>query len=370
MVLRKKEYVQTDEWQNRKSDIEALEKRFRNILIATILGIGIMALLGYYLMTRYTSTIMDVYASQQDNYVQLVLDQINLQDDRTEETIISDIIDTLDSGNTRYWTLAKEDNILFIKNVTETDKYQGISMDELYDSNSADDFVEGLRLNRVTHEIITMDQVQYVASGVIFEYNEMQYRLCLLTDETVILDNNEFLSTQIGMYIYVIVLMMLMLIVAMIAESFIKKREVDNNLLKGRLEIQNQHIERLELESKERDAYDARLNIYKSHYIRQFAEKLDEKSVKKAVFVVLEFEQAAAMKNFLVHAMGSLDENALRFWLDDRRMILLMCHCSHEQAWNILKRENVTEQISYMDDVEESKRSIVEACEIIKDKEW
>ncbi len=66
-----------------------------------------------------------IYATQQDNYVQLVLDQINLQENGTEESIISDIIETLDSGNTHYWTLSKEENILFVKNVTETRQISG-----------------------------------------------------------------------------------------------------------------------------------------------------------------------------------------------------------------------------------------------------
>lgn len=87
----------------------------------------------------------------------MVLDQINLQENGTEESIISDIIETLDSGNTHYWTLSKEENILFVKNVTETDKYQGTSLDEFYDTSSADEFVKTLRLNHVTHELIKMD---------------------------------------------------------------------------------------------------------------------------------------------------------------------------------------------------------------------
>ena len=70
-------------------------------------------------------------------------------------------------------------------------------------------------MNHVTHELIKMDGSRYVASGVIFSYNDTQYTLCLLTDETVILDNNEFLSTRISMYIYVIIIMVLMLLVAM-----------------------------------------------------------------------------------------------------------------------------------------------------------
>ena len=75
-------------------------------------------------------------------------------------------------------------------------------MDQFYDTQSAESFIDNLRLNRVIHDIFAMNGVTYVASGVLFEYNGMQYDLCLLTDETVILDNNEFLATRIAMYIF------------------------------------------------------------------------------------------------------------------------------------------------------------------------
>mgnify|MGYP000819270223 CR=1 FL=1 len=102
--MKKKELRQTAEWQNKKTDIRKLERKFRNILILTLVVVAAMSAMGHYLMKRYTTTIMNVYATQQDNYVQLVLDQINLQENGTEESIISDIIETLDSGNTHYWT--------------------------------------------------------------------------------------------------------------------------------------------------------------------------------------------------------------------------------------------------------------------------
>ena len=94
-ILKKKELRQTAEWQNKKTDIRKLERKFRNILILTLVVVAAMSAMGHYLMKRYTTTIMNVYATQQDNYVQLVLDQINLQENGTEESIISDIIETL-----------------------------------------------------------------------------------------------------------------------------------------------------------------------------------------------------------------------------------------------------------------------------------
>lgn len=369
-ILKKKELRQTAEWQNKKTDIRKLERKFRNILILTLVVVAAMSAMGHYLMKRYTTTIMNVYATQQDNYVQLVLDQINLQENGTEESIISDIIETLDSGNTHYWTLSKEENILFVKNVTETDKYQGASLDEFYDTGSADEFVKSLRLNHVTHELIKMDGSLYVASGVIFSYNDTQYTLCLLTDETVILDNNEFLSTRISMYIYVIIIMVLMLLVAMVAEMTVKKRELDNNLLHSRLELQNQHIERLEREAKERDAYDTRLNLYQEAALPAFARKLDEKNVDQAVVAVLRFTTETDTKQFLADSMTKLDDEILRFKKDETGIILLMCHYTYEMAWRVIHNVGAIDQIRHMEDIKESKKTITEACAEAEEKEW
>ncbi len=368
--MRKRELRRTAEWQNKKTDIKKLEKKFQMILIATLLLVAAMSALGYFMMERYTTTIMNVYATQQDNYVQLVLDQINLQEDGTEESIISDIIETLDSGNTHYWTLSQEDNILFVKNITETDKYQGTTLDQFYDTGSADEFVKSLRLNRVTHDLIRMDGSRYVASGVIFSYNDAQYTLCLLTDETVILDNNDFLSTRISMYIYVIVILLVVLLVAMMAEMLIKKRELDNNLLRGRLELQNQHIDRLEHEAKERDAYDTRLNLYQTESILQFAEKLDENDVDQAVIALLHFETEADARHFLADSMTKLDDEILRFKKGDTGIILLMCNYTYEMAWRVLYHVGVTDQIRCMDDIKENKKTITQACLEAEEREW
>ena len=57
------------------------------------------------------------------------------------------------------------------------------------------------------HESIRMDGVRYVASGVKFEYNSAEYKICLLTNDTVILDNNIFLSSKIGLYVFGVLLL-------------------------------------------------------------------------------------------------------------------------------------------------------------------
>ena len=89
--MKKKELRQTAEWQNKKTDIRKLEKKFRNILILTLVVMAAMTAMGHYLMKRYTTTIMNVYATQQDNYVTVVLDT-NLTPELIEEGFVREIV--------------------------------------------------------------------------------------------------------------------------------------------------------------------------------------------------------------------------------------------------------------------------------------
>ncbi len=54
--MKKKELRQTAEWQNKKTDIRKLERKFRNILILTLVVVAGMSAMGHYLMKRYTTT--------------------------------------------------------------------------------------------------------------------------------------------------------------------------------------------------------------------------------------------------------------------------------------------------------------------------
>lgn len=82
--------------------------------IAVILIIGFLAWLQ---LGTYERGILDVYAVQQDGYVQLVLDQINLIENDTDEALVNDILATFDASSNKYWTLSHDDALVFIKDV-------------------------------------------------------------------------------------------------------------------------------------------------------------------------------------------------------------------------------------------------------------
>ena len=83
-------------------------------------------------MKSYEDSILSIYAEQQDAYVQLVLDQINVLDDRSDEEIVTKILGSLDASSRKYWTLTKNKALLFVKDVTETNRYKGLTSNTFF----------------------------------------------------------------------------------------------------------------------------------------------------------------------------------------------------------------------------------------------
>ena len=96
-------------------------KKPKNVLvITTIYLICFSVIAGAFAYTRinkYEEGVLEVCATQQDAYVQLVLDQINLKSNRDDEQIINDILGTMNSSSNKYWTFSKNQSILFVKDV-------------------------------------------------------------------------------------------------------------------------------------------------------------------------------------------------------------------------------------------------------------
>ena len=145
-------------------------KKPKNVLvITTIYVICFSVIAGVFAYTRinkYEEGVLEVCATQQDAYVQLVLDQINLKSNRDDEQIINDILGTMNSSSNKYWTFSKNQSILFVKDVLETNRYKGVTTATYYESESATEFLNNLQNNRVTHDFIEIDGNSYVASGV------------------------------------------------------------------------------------------------------------------------------------------------------------------------------------------------------------
>ena len=58
------------------------------ISVLIILAAAVMAVIGWHEAKDYEKSVLAIYAQQQDAYVQLVLDQINVLDERSDEEIV------------------------------------------------------------------------------------------------------------------------------------------------------------------------------------------------------------------------------------------------------------------------------------------
>lgn len=327
-----------------EDDFSKSDRLYKRAIAITIFGVLLVALAGHFLMQQYETAILKVYSSQQDNYVQLVVDQINIQPDRTDEEIISQIIDTLDSGASRFWTLSKNETLLFVKNVIETGLYQGVRTEDFYVSETASTFLDTLTLNRVKHEIILMDNVRYVASGVLFEYQGEYYRICLLTNETVILDNNDFLSTKIDMFIYVLVLILIILFTVLVTENLVHSRQIRILRLNTRIRNLNIRLQEQEKELELINFYDSRWNLYNMHLLWNFLKKFDEKGIKNVTYAWLKFPDSKERKQYLNSVEFLLDDHVMRFDKSEQELVFLFIGMGEPTALRLLKATQIPDE--------------------------
>lgn len=315
-------------------------KKKRNILaITTILVIVIVvicSLFAWYQINSLEKGILDVCATQQDAYVQLVLDQINLKDNRDDDEIINEILSTLDTSSNKYWTFSKDRSMLFVKDVIETNRYKGLTTISYYDSDSARDFLDSLQRDRVTHKNITVNGKDYVASGVAFGYNGEEYRLCLLTNKNVILNNNRFMTSRMEMLILIGFIMVMLLAVSMLfagkLESVTKVVGEKEDSIK-QLQRTVGHLNEL-LSQKEH--YDTRYQMWSSDVISEFMGKLKLKKVKNVVVARIHCQNNSFRGDFLNRACVLLDKRVLRFVIGDTDILLLYVQYTEEMARNSL----------------------------------
>lgn len=296
------------------------EKRFWKMLtnvkvisVLIILAAAVMAVIGWHEAKEYEKSVLAIYAQQQDAYVQLVLDQINVLDDRSDEEIVQKILGSLDTSGRKYWTLTKDQALLFVKDVTETNRYKGLTTETFFTSESAARFLQDLEINRVIHETIRMDGIRYVASGVIFEYNGAEYKICLLTNDTVILDNNIFLSSKIGLYVFGVLLLGLLLVVSMIFANVLDLREKRMKAMQGHITGLNKMLTEQAEMIREMNWYHTRWSVFKPSAMEMFVQKIVQRQIVPVVFVSVAFDSEKQRNDFLQKAQILLDEKVVRF---------------------------------------------------------
>ncbi|MBO6298721.1 MAG: hypothetical protein J6N53_07730 [Lachnospiraceae bacterium] len=311
--------------------------------LACLVGL-VLVLMFWRFMVQYEEGVLEVCAEGQDAYVQLVLDQIYIRDNRTDASIIEEILGSLDASTNKYWTFSKEETMLFVKDVSETNKYKGFTTATYYISESATEFLQNLRLNSVTHGRITIEDRRYVASGVIFEYNGSEYRLCLLSNEEVFLDNNAFLGGRINISLCYALAVVLMVVGAMLFAHRIGKLRAEILEKEGMMVELNASIAKLNEKLLVKATYDMRRTLFQESMLPVFLDRITQKNVCPVSFVLL---NCANEKIFLEQAQVMLDRSVLRFRLTgdqaytdtavSGQILLIFLNCDRKRAFAHLR---------------------------------
>ena len=305
------------------------------ILIITTICVVAAAVLGglitYILIGRYEKGIIEVCATQQDAYVQLVLDQINLKDNRDDDEIINDILKTMDSSPNKYWAFSKNQSMLFVKDVLETNRYKGVSADTYYNARQAADFMNGLGLNKVEHSVISLDNKTYLVSGVMFKYAGQDYRLCLMTEKSVLLDNNTYLEIKVQMETFVVVILLALVLVASIYALRIRQLSFKLDEKEADIRSLSMSLSKVNEKLMDKDLHDTHNNVWRQKAIVPFMKKLIERNIMPVTFARVECENKESRNKFLGRAVYVLDRDVIRFEYGESDIILLAVNVSEAQ---------------------------------------
>ncbi|MCI9446612.1 MAG: hypothetical protein HFH36_04305 [Lachnospiraceae bacterium] len=285
----------------------------------------------------YETRFLEIYGSEQDGYVKIILDQINRLEGQGTDEDITDIISTLDATASRYWTLSKGDSILFVKSVTETNRYKGFTDGTYYATETASAFMNSLDVNEVNHRIIYLDDDRFIASGMIFQWQGEQYRICLLTYDKVVLEDNILLECKNSIIIILSLILALMIIVSMMMSRKIRKQAMAINRQEERVVWQNQQIERLDERLKREYAFSASRHIFKNIMLDEFLEVLDEKDVCPLHFAAFRTESAEAREEFFERMQAMLDNRVLRFSMEGQLVLLVFVQYPREVSGDIIE---------------------------------
>lgn len=302
--------------------------------IAVILIIGFLAWLQ---LGTYEQGIMDVYAVQQDGYVQLVLDQINLIEDDTDEAIVNDILATLDASSNKYWTLSHDDALVFIKDVQETNRYKGFTTATYFVSDSAREFINGLQVNRVVHSTIDLNGIPYIASGVKFEYGGEKYGICLLTTSDIILDHNAYLSAKINLFILFAIILAIFivggLVLSIMAQNRYKELIQSNNDNKQLRE----QIERLTELFTRQELYNARYMAFGEPAVEILIDKLEQRDIWPLNYIVVKCSSEEQRNQFMLDTQALCDVTFIRALAKNNYLLIFNVH-SEESAISLVRK--------------------------------
>lgn len=325
-----------------------MNKAAKSLVAITIEVIAVaMVLVAYatWQIYNYEQGVAELYAQEQDGYVEIVARQINLYGDIAGDEFVEETIEMLDTTSQRYWTLDNTEYFLFVKSISETNVYKTFSTDTFYNTQSAQDFLAVLRKGEVKHSIITLDGVKYVASGIIFEYSGTQYRLCLLTDYEVMLTNNAYLSSKLYLLIVLFLLIALLAIVIIyFAGRLLKAKRKVEKIGEDNAEL-NKYIDYLD------DVIMGRTHgsiVTGEGKILRLLRQIDERQLYPCAFIRVRVDVGNMMNFFNINSK-LLDEDVVWIRYCKDGYMLLFGGLRSEDAMKILerrlKKDMITEDI-------------------------
>lgn len=299
-------------------------------------------------LNRYEQGVVEIYAVQQDAYVQLVLDQINLNREQEDEGVIIDIIGTLDNSTNKYWTLSHEETLLFVKDVTETNRYKGFTTSTYYISDSAREFIDLLNVNKVRHRLISIGEKEYIASGAVFEYQGVTYQICLLTNPEAVLDHNVYLGAKINLTVMICLLLALFVITIIALAKVCSRRAAKLKEEQASNQELSRMVEQLNEIISQAEAYDARLTAFRMDQLPLVVKKLSQRVLYPITMMRLEYTAREAAEFLLEDSILVLDKQILRFRDDENGILVLVAIRYEEKAaveavkWLLYKEINLT----------------------------
>ena len=282
------------------------------------------ALFAWVQISGYEKGVMEIYATQQDAYVQFVLDQVNLNQEAQDESVIIDIIGTLDSSGNKFWTLSAEETLLFVKDVLETSRYKGFTTKTYYISECAEHFIDNLSLNKVTHSLVELNDKEYIASGAEFLYQGETYQICLLTNPEVVLDHNAYLGAKINLCLAIAVILCVFVItvIALARKSSKKSRQLKEEQEKNT--NLTKMAEQLNRELSMNNLYDVGQAVFQAEFLPMFLEKLKKDEYLPVTVMLLEYDNEKTLSFFLEDCYLMLNKKIFRFRDDKNKKIFLV----------------------------------------------
>lgn len=305
---------------------------FARTVAAMLLAAALGALAAFGVIARLEKGVLEVYGVQQDAYVQLVLDQIALHEGQSDDAIIEDILGTLDASTNKYWVFSRGETMLFVKDVMETNKYKGFTAASYYNSPSASAFLSTLRQGLVQHAKITIGQSEYMASGALFLHGGAEYRLCLLTDTDMVLENNAYLRVRSELWALVLALLAALCVLPPLAAWKLDKARAQNGQNGQTIRTLRAALAEMNDRYINRDWLWPECRLWQAEALPVFAGQLAKKEFSSAVFARCRFSGPAEQWQFLRKARLCLPPSVLRFANGKNELVLLFVNRDIRQA--------------------------------------